>query len=214
VTELKKAGSRGSAPENDAAVLSARVKQNFHDSIKTTEAAIESLTPLITAAGTVMIDSLLSEGKILVCGNGGSAADAQHFSAELLNRFERERPGLPAFALTTDASTLTSIANDYHFDDVFAKQVRALGKSGDVLLAITTSGNSPNVIRAVRAAHERGMICVALNGRSGGKLTSELQAADINLCVAGASTARIQEVHGIIIHCLCDLIDFQLLGAD
>jgi D-sedoheptulose 7-phosphate isomerase len=161
-----------------------------------------------------MIDSLLSEGKILVCGNGGSAADAQHFSAELLNRFERERPGLPAFALTTDASTLTSIANDYHFDDVFAKQVRALGKSGDVLLAITTSGNSPNVIRAVRAAHERGMICVALNGRSGGKLTSELQAADINLCVAGASTARIQEVHGIIIHCLCDLIDFQLLGAD
>lgn len=214
MTELKKAGSRGSAPENDAAVLSARVKQNFHDSIKTTEAAIESLTPLITAAGTVMIDSLLSEGKILVCGNGGSAADAQHFSAELLNRFERERPGLPAFALTTDASTLTSIANDYHFDDVFAKQVRALGKSGDVLLAITTSGNSPNVIRAVRAAHERGMICVALNGRSGGKLTSELQAADINLCVAGASTARIQEVHGIIIHCLCDLIDFQLLGAD
>ena len=156
----------------------------------------------------------MSERKILVCGNGGSAADAQHFSAELLNRFERERPGLPAISLTTDTSTLTSIANDYHFDDIFAKQVRALGKSGDVLLGITTSGNSPNVIRAVKAAHEREMTCVALNGRSGGKLTGDLRETDVNLCVAGASTARIQEVHGIIIHCLCDLIDFQLLGAN
>lgn len=214
MTELKKGNSQGPAQANDAAALAARVQQNFHDSIKTTEAAIESLTPLITAAGSMMIAALLSERKILVCGNGGSAADAQHFSAELLNRFERERPGLPAISLTTDTSTLTSIANDYHFDDIFAKQVRALGKSGDVLLGITTSGNSPNVIRAVKTAHERGMTCVALNGRSGGKLTGELRETDVNICVAGASTARIQEVHGIIIHCLCDLIDFQLLGAD
>jgi D-sedoheptulose 7-phosphate isomerase len=159
-----------------------------------------------------MIQALLTDRKILVCGNGGSAADAQHFSAELLNRFERERPGLPAISLTTDTSTLTAIANDYHFDDIFAKQVRALGQSGDVLLGITTSGNSRNVIRAVEAAHERDMICVALNGREGGEMTTVLTGNDVNICVPGSSTARIQEVHGIAIHCLCDLIDYQLLG--
>lgn len=212
MTELRKSSTRPKAPAADAATLAARVTQNFRDSIKTTEAAIEPLTPQITAAGAVMLKALLSDRKILVCGNGGSAADAQHFSAELLNRFERERPGLPAIALTTDASTLTSIANDYNFDDVFAKQVRALGQAGDVLLGITTSGNSPNVIRAVHAAHEREMICVALNGRSGGELTTLLLDADVNICVAGPTTARIQEVHGIVIHCLCDLIDYQLLG--
>jgi D-sedoheptulose 7-phosphate isomerase len=159
-----------------------------------------------------MIQALLTDRKILACGNGGSAADAQHFSAELLNRFERERPGLPAISLTTDTSTITSIANDYTFDDIFAKQVRALGQSGDVLLGITTSGNSRNVIRAVEAAHERDITCVALNGREGGEITAVLAGQDVNICVPGASTARIQEVHGIVIHCLCDLIDYQLLG--
>lgn len=212
MAEFKKSSTNSTAPTADAATLAARVKKNFHDNIKTTEAAIEPLTPLITAAGVVMIKALLSDRKILICGNGGSAADAQHFSAELLNRFERERPGLPGIALTTDSSTLTSIANDYNFDDVFAKQVRALGQAGDVLIGITTSGNSPNVIRAVHAAHERGMACVALNGRSGGELATILRDTDVNICVAGPSTARVQEVHGVVIHCLCDLIDYQLLG--
>ena len=189
-----------------------RVKNNFQESMLTTRNCMDQLAPLITTAASHMINALLSDHKILLCGNGGSAADAQHFSAELLNRFERERPGLPAISLTTDTSTLTSIANDYHFDDIFAKQVRALGQGGDILLGITTSGNSPNVIRAVEAAHERDMTCITLNGRDGGELESALQGNDVNICVPGPSTARIQEVHGVIIHCLCDLIDYQLLG--
>jgi D-sedoheptulose 7-phosphate isomerase len=193
-------------------VAIARVRHHFEDSVLTLRAAAEQLAPLIAAAGERMARALLADRKILACGNGGSAADAQHFSAELLNRFERERPGLPGIALTTDASTLTSIANDYHFDSVFAKQVRAIGQPGDVLLGITTSGNSPNMLRAVEAAHERGMAVVALNGRNGGELTNLLTEDDINLCVEGTSTARIQEVHGLIIHCLCDLIDHRLLG--
>lgn len=197
---------------SDPVPLSARVRNNFQESIQTTRAAMEELAPQITLAAVQMMNALLSEHKILACGNGGSAADAQHFSAEMLNRFERERPGLPAIALTTDTSTLTSISNDYRFEDVFAKQVHALGQAGDVLLAISTSGNSSNVILAVEAAHERGMTCVALNGRDGGELTSALMGNDVNICVPGPSTARIQEVHGIIIHCLCDLIDYQLLG--
>ena len=192
----------------DSTALITRVKNNFQESILTTRNSMDDLAPVIAMAASCMIQALLSDRKILVCGNGGSAADAQHFSAEMLNRFERERPGLPAISLTTDASTLTSIANDYTFDDIFAKQVRALGQSGDVLFGITTSGNSRNVIRAVEAAHERDMICVALNGREGGEMTGH----DVNICVRGASTARIQEVHGIVIHCLCDLIDYQLLG--
>lgn len=196
----------------DAESMVSRVKGHFQESILTARNAMDPLAPLISAAATLMINALLTDHKILVCGNGGSAADAQHFSAELLNRFERERPGLPAIALTTDTSTLTSIANDYNFESVFAKQVRALGQAGDVLLGITTSGNSPNVLRAVEAAHERDMACVALNGREGGALTDLLRAADVNICVTGPSTARIQEVHGLVIHCLCDLIDFQLLG--
>lgn len=189
----------------------ARVKHHFAESINTLREAMEPLAPLIAAAGERMAQALLADRKILACGNGGSAADAQHFSAELLNRFERERPGLPGISLTTDTSTLTSIANDYHYDDIFAKQVRALGQAGDVLLAISTSGNSPNVLRAVEAAHERGMVCVALNGRKGGELVNLLNDDDINLCVTGPTTARIQEVHGLIIHCLCDLIDHRLL---
>ena len=196
----------------DATALIARVKNNFQESILTARNCMEALAPFIATAAAHMIQALLSDRKILVCGNGGSAADAQHFSAELLNRFERERPGLPCISLTTDTSTLTSIANDYNFDDIFAKQVRALGQAGDVLLGITTSGNSRNVIRAVEAAHERGVLCVALNGREGGEMSSVLSGNDVNICVPGPSTARIQEVHGLVIHCLCDLIDYQLLG--
>lgn len=196
----------------DATVLTVRVKRNFEDSVRATSAAMNELAPLITTAAIEMVAALHKQGKILACGNGGSAADAQHFSAEMLNRFERERPGLPALALTTDSSTITSISNDYGFKDVFAKQVRALGQPGDVLLAISTSGNSANVLLAVEAAHEREMTCVALNGRNGGELVSVLSGNDVNICVSDSSTARIQEVHGIIIHCLCDLIDYQLLG--
>lgn len=196
----------------DSTALITRVKNNFQESILTTRNCMEDLAPIITQAAAQMIQALLTDRKILVCGNGGSAADAQHFSAELLNRFERERPGLPAISLTTDTSTITAIGNDYHFDDIFSKQVRALGQSGDVLLAISTSGNSRNVIRAIEAAHERGIVCVALNGREGGEITGLLSGQDVNICVPGSSTARIQEVHGIVIHCLCDLIDYQLLG--
>jgi D-sedoheptulose 7-phosphate isomerase len=202
----------GNLAGSDNAPLIARVRSNFEQSIQTTRSLMEELAPLVATAAVVMANSLLSERKILACGNGGSAADAQHFSAEMLNRFERERPGLPAIALTTDSSTLTSIGNDYRFEDIFAKPVRALGQSGDVLLAISTSGNSANINLAVEAAHERGMACVALNGRNGGKLTAMLADGDVDICVAGPSTARIQEVHAIIIHCLCDLIDYQLLG--
>jgi D-sedoheptulose 7-phosphate isomerase len=204
--------SQARAHTLDATALLQRVKGHFQESAQTIRDGMEELAPAITLAGERMLRALLADRKILACGNGGSAADAQHFSAELLNRFERERPGLPGIALTTDTSTITSIANDYHFDDVFAKQVRALGQAGDVLLGISTSGNSPNVLRAVQAAHERGMVVVALNGRHGGELTGLLHGDDVNLCVRGPSTARIQEVHGLIIHCLCDLIDTQLLG--
>lgn len=196
----------------DSTTLITRVKNNFQESILTTRNCMEDLAPIIAQAAAQMIQALLTDRKILICGNGGSAADAQHFSAELLNRFERERPGLPAISLTTDTSTITAIGNDYHFDDIFSKQVRALGQAGDVLLGISTSGNSRNVIRAIEAAHERGIVCVALNGREGGEISGLLTGLDVNICVPGSSTARIQEVHGIVIHCLCDLIDYQLLG--
>ncbi len=198
------------APDSTAFIT--RVKNTFQESILTTRQCMDELAPFIATGAAHMIQALLSDRKILACGNGGSAADCQHFSAELLNRFERERPGLPAISLTTDSSTLTAIGNDYHFDDVFAKQLRALGQTGDVLLGITTSGNSRNVIRAIEAAHERGIACVILNGRKGGEITSMLTDNDVNICVPATSTARIQEVHGIVIHCLCDLIDYQLLG--
>lgn len=194
--------------------LTSRVLRHFDESIHTKQSCKDDLAPLIARGAQTMINALLNDRKILSCGNGGSAADAQHFSSELLNRFEIERPGLPAFALTTDASTVTSIANDHHFEEIFARQVRALGHAGDVLLAISTSGNSTNVIRAVEAAHERGMPCVVLNGRDGGDLSRLLAADDVDICVAGPSTARIQEIHITVIHCLCDLIDCQLLGQD
>jgi D-sedoheptulose 7-phosphate isomerase len=196
----------------DKSALISRVAGNFQQHLDTVQSHIEELAPVIAEGADRMIQALLADRKILACGNGGSAADSQHFSSELLNRFEQERPGLPAVALTTDSSTLTSIANDYNYNDIFAKQVRALGKPGDVLLAISTSGNSRNVVRAVEAARERDMVVVALNGRDGGEIATALGENDVNICVHGPSTARIQELHIIAIHCLCDLIDHQLLG--
>lgn len=166
----------------------------------------------IADTAQAMVNCLMNDGKILVCGNGGSAADAQHFSAELLNRFEMERPGLACVALTTDSSVLTSIANDYDYNLIFSKQVRALGMPGDVLLAISTSGNSTNVVEAISAAHERDMRVVALTGRDGGKMGAMLQEGDIHICVNTKSTARIQEVHLLTLHCICDGIDHLLLG--
>jgi D-sedoheptulose 7-phosphate isomerase len=192
----------------------ARIKLLFADSIEVKQRAMDQLAPSIAAAGQLMTDCLLNNGKILSCGNGGSAGDAQHFSAEMLNRFEMERPGLPAMALTTDSSTLTSIANDYCYDDIFSKQVRALGQPGDCLLAISTSGNSENVLRAVQAAHERNVQVVALTGRDGGKMAGIYREGDVEIRVPATSTARIQEVHLLVIHCLCDLIDRRLLGME
>jgi D-sedoheptulose 7-phosphate isomerase len=194
--------------------LTSRIAQHFRDSAQLKLEVAGDLTAPIALAADLMVQSLLAERKILACGNGGSAADAQHFSAELLNRFEMERPGLAAVALTTDSSTLTAIANDYAFLEIFSKQVRALGQSGDVLLAISTSGNSPNVLKAIEAAHERDMTVVALTGRDGGKIRQLLGAADVLLNVPAQSTARVQEVHILILHCLCDAIDCTLLGVE
>ncbi|NOY16227.1 MAG: phosphoheptose isomerase [Gammaproteobacteria bacterium] len=192
--------------------ISERVTNIFTSHIETAHATLEELTTDIVDAATLITNALLADHKILCCGNGGSAGDAQHFSSELLNRFERERPGLPAIALTTDSSTITSISNDYTFDNIFSKQISALGQQGDVLLAISTSGNSANIIRAVMSAHQRQMYCVVLSGNTGGDLVGILNDDDIFLSVPAKSTARIQEIHIIIIHCLCDLIDTQLLG--
>ncbi len=189
-----------------------QVQKLFIDSIATKQAASTLLAEPIAQAAQLIVDSLLAGHKILSCGNGGSAGDAQHFSSEMLNRFERERPGLPAIALTTDSSTLTSIANDYDYDQVFSKQIKALGQTGDVLLAISTSGNSRNIVEATLAAHERGLHVVALSGREGGQVAELLRSEDIEIRVPSESTARIQEVHLLVIHCLCDLIDRKLLG--
>lgn len=190
-----------------------RILQMFNASIETKQNARETLPEAIELASQLMVTALLSEGKILACGNGGSAGDSQHFSSELLNRFERERPSLPAIALTTDSSTITSIANDYSYEEVFSKQIRALGREGDVLLAISTSGNSANVVQAIHAAHDRNMRVVALTGRDGGNIAPLLQPEDVEIRVPSSVTARIQEVHLLVIHSLCDLIDFQLFGA-
>lgn len=191
-----------------------RVSRQFEDSARTKLDAVDHLAAPIAGAVEVMTASLLNNGKILACGNGGSAADAQHFAAELVNRFELERPPLAAVALTTDSSTLTSIANDYDFTQVFSKQVRALGQPGDVLLAISTSGNSPNVAEAITAAHEREMRVIALTGKGGGRIGEMLADDDIHLCVPADRTARIQEVHLLVLHCLCDGIDCLLLGVE
>ncbi len=194
--------------------LIARMTRHFQESAQLKMTLAQVLAAPIAMAAERMVQCLLTEGKILVCGNGGSAADAQHFSAELLNRFEVERPPLAAIALTTDASTLTSIANDYQFDKVFSKQVQALGQARDILLAISTSGQSPNILEAVRAAHERDMVVVALTGKGGGKLAELLTGNDVHLSVEAQNTARIQEVHILALHCLCDAIDCILVGAD
>ena len=189
-----------------------RIRNHFLDSIETKKNALEELIIPIKHAANCISRSLLNEGKILSCGNGGSAGDAQHFSAELLNRFEIERPGLPAVALTTDSSTLTAIANDYEYDQIFSKQILALGTNRDVLLAISTSGNSSNIVKAVQAAHERNMQVLSLTGNKGGKLAKLLKGDDIEIRVPSDRTARIQEIHLLVIHCLCDIIDAILFG--
>ncbi|MGI4814915.1 MAG: phosphoheptose isomerase [Janthinobacterium lividum] len=189
-----------------------KIKQHFRDSAQAKLDAAESLALPIQAAVEAMIASLTSGGKILSCGNGGSAADSQHFAAELVGRFERERPPLAAIALTTDSSILTAVANDYAFDQVFSKQVLALGQQGDVLLAISTSGSSPNVVAAVEAAHERDMVVIAMTGKGGGRMNELLTERDVHLCVPQQRTARIQEIHLLTIHCLCDGIDAIFIG--
>ena len=191
-----------------------RIRRHFHDSAQVKLAAVDRLAPEVARAAAVLADCLLADGKLLACGNGGSAADAQHFAAEMVGRFERERPELPAIALTVDSSILTAIANDYSFDQVFAKQVRALGAKGDVLIAFSTSGNSGNVIAAIEAAHEREMRVVALTGKGGGRIGAMLGDADVHLCVPHDRTARIQEVHLLMLHCLCDAVDATLLGDE
>jgi D-sedoheptulose 7-phosphate isomerase len=193
--------------------LQDRIINHFTDSIKTKQDAMSCLCELIEFASQKIVESLINDKKILTCGNGGSAGDAQHFSSEMLNRFERERPALPAIALTTDTLTLTSVANDYHFDEVFSKQLRALGQAGDILLVYTTSGNSSNIVSAVKTAHDKEIIVIALTGKDGGALASILNESDIEIRVPSESTARIQEVHLLVTHCLCDLIDQQLFGA-
>ncbi len=193
--------------------LAKRVSKHFDDSAEIKLQSKKVLAQPIADAAQAMVNSLMHDGKILACGNGGSAADAQHFAAELINRFEVERPALPAIALTTDSSVLTSIGNDYDFKQIFSKQVRALGMEGDVLLAISTSGNSSNVVEAITAAHERGMIVIALTGRDGGQMGAMLREGDFHLCVPAERTARVQEVHLLVLHCLCDVIDHVLMGG-
>ena len=194
--------------------LISRISENFSESAHLKLQSMDALAHPIAAAAERMVQCLKQDGKILACGNGGSAADAQHFAAELLNRFEMERPALAAMSLTTDTSTLTSIANDYDFDQVFSKQVRGLGHGNDLLLAISTSGNSRNVVAAIEAAHECGMDVIALTGRHGGRMAEVLGPQDVHICVPAASTARIQEVHLLTLHCLCDAIDCLLLGVE
>ena len=189
-----------------------RIEELFQASITTKQVSLNEIKTSIANAADRMIQTFLNKGKALSCGNGGSAADAQHLSSELLNRFEREREGLAAIALTTDSSTLTSIANDYAYENIFSRQVHALGNKNDVLVAITTSGKSANILSAVQAAHEKDMTVIALTGHDGGKLSSSLKNTDIEIRVPSDSTARIQEVHLLVLHCLCDLIDQHLLG--
>ena len=191
----------------DELETSARVEELFEQSIEAKRRSAERLALIIARAGEAMASAITSGKKVLSCGNGGSAADAQHFSAEMLNRFERERPGLAAIALTTDTSTLTAIANDYRFDEVFGKQIRALGLPGDILLAITTSGNSGNIVTAIEAAREKGMTVILLSGRDGGHAAGALGSEDIEVRVPADSTARIQEVHLLVLHCLCNIVD-------
>ena len=191
-----------------------RIERHFVASLEAKQRTLAAMGPRIVQAAELLAERLRQGNKILVCGNGGSAADAQHFAAELVNRFEIERPGLAAIALTTDSSALTSIANDYAFEQIFARQVRALGRPGDVLLAISTSGHSPNVLVAIDAARELGMATLALTGRDGGRMVEQLGNGDIEIRAVAPATARIQETHILIIHCLCDLVDWLLFGKE
>ncbi len=192
--------------------ICSQIQRSFADSIETKSNSVNVLSESIELASSMLNRALLAGQKILVCGNGGSAADAQHFSAELLNRYERDRPGLPAIALTTDSSTLTAIANDYDYNQIFSKQVTALGQPGDLLLAISTSGHSPNISEAVLAANENDMTVIALTGRDGGVIAQLLSENSIEIRVPSNVTARIQEVHLLVLHILCELLDLQLLG--
>lgn len=191
-----------------------RIERHFAASLDAKRQTLDAMGARVVQAAQLLADRLRQGAKILVCGNGGSAADAQHFAAELVNRFEIERPGLAAIALTTDSSALTSIANDYAFEQIFARQIRALGRPGDVLLAISTSGHSPNILAAMTAARQAGMTTVALTGRDGGAMAAQLTGDDLEIRVVATATARIQEVHILIIHCLCDLVDQQLFGEE
>ncbi len=189
-----------------------RIAEHFSQHVETTQETLLRLSDRLEAASINLANCLLNDGKILCCGNGGSAAEALHFSSELLNRYYRDRPGLPAIALTTDFSAITSIANDYQFDEVFAKPIRALGQAGDVLVIYTTSGNSANLLKAASAAHDRYMGIIAMSGRDGGPLAPLLRESDLELRVPSDITARVQEMHLLMTHCLCDLIDSQLFG--
>ena len=193
-------------------MLEQRIQQQFFDSADLKYAAAEVLARPIADAVSALVGRITAGGKVLACGNGGSAADCQHFAAEFVGRFERERPGLAAIALTTDSSVLTAIGNDYDFNSIFSKQVQALGAPGDVLLAISTSGNSNNVIAAIEAAHAREMVVIAMTGHKGGRIRELLTETDVLICVPHERTARIQEVHLLTLHCLCDAVDLQLLG--
>lgn len=189
-----------------------RIKQSFEDSIATKKAGLVHITPAITKASSLMVSAIKNGHKILSCGNGGSAMDAMHFSGELLNRYKRERPPLPAIALTADISTITSIANDYDYTQIFSKQIEALGQPGDLLLAISTSGNSPNILKAIDAAHAKKMIVIALTGKDGGSMACKLDGYDVEIRVPSDVTARIQETHLLAIHCFCEALDEELFG--
>lgn len=189
-----------------------RIRSGFTDSIQTKINAADSIINIVAEASEEIVQALLEGHKVLTCGNGGSACDAMHFSSEMLNRYKHERPGLPAIALTADMPTITSIANDYHYADIFAKQIRAIGQPGDILLAFTTSGNSPNIVNAIKAAHDKNMNVIAMTGCDGGKIPDYMLEKDIEVRVPAYETARIQETHLLIIHCICDIVDFRLFG--
>ena len=192
--------------------LAAHLKSHFEEGIELRRRMAESLPAQVARAGEALAAALRTGRKALACGNGGSAADSQHFAAEIVGRFERERPGMPAIALTVDSSALTAIANDYDWDRVFAKQVEALGSAGDVLLAISTSGSSKNVVEAIRAAHAKGLVVIALTGRDGGAMAKMLRPGDFHLNIAHPRTMRVQEMHLLVIHCLCEVVDNVLFG--
>jgi D-sedoheptulose 7-phosphate isomerase len=198
--------------ENFMSDVENQIKLAFQSSIETKQDSEIALSGSIERASALLNQTLLNGNKVMSCGNGGSAGDAQHFSSELLNRYDRDRPGLPGIALTTDSSTLTSIANDYDYSQIFSKQIMALGQPGDLLLAISTSGQSPNIIEAIRAAHDYDIAVIALTGKDGGLIEHEINSNSVEIRVPSNVTARIQEVHLLVIHILCELLDLQLLG--